>query len=164
MLTARHQFVRKKPSALHRALLCWLGRGWRGSPWPLAHTADGCPWARAGGWWPKGSGGTARRSGCGWPQWHSHQRAVPTWLKPLGYGAHQRPSCSVWPQLPNKICICKAFEIKPCVLVAEMNFRFWAEVQEYRPSSSHNTSDQRTSDCLTWTKLTTSLKELLWAG
>lgn len=164
MLTACHQFVRKKSSALHRALLCWLGRGWRGSPWPLTHMADGCLWVRAGGWWPKGSGGAAHRSGCSWPQRCSLQRALPTRLKLLGYKAYQRPSCSVWPSLPNKISICKEFENKPCVLVAEMNFKFWAEVQEYWPSASHNTSDQRTANCLTWTKLTTSLKELLWAG
>lgn len=141
----------KKSSTLHRALLSWLGTGWRGTPWPLEQTAGGMPLSREG--WLIGVGevgGTAHRTGCCWRRLCSHQRALPTQLKLPGYKVYQRPSCSSWSQLSNKIFICKAFENKPCVLVAEKNFKFWAEVQEYRPSTSHNSSAQRMSNCLTW--------------
>lgn len=83
--------------------------GWRGTPWPLKQPAGGIPQSRErSGWWHLGeAGGTGRRTDCCWHRLCSHQRALPIQLTPLGYAAHQRPSCSNWPQLPNKIFICK---------------------------------------------------------
>lgn len=93
---------------------------------PLAtlQTAGGMPPSRekAGSWHLGEVGGSACKPSFSWHRLCSHQRALPTRLQSLSDEAYQRPSCSIWPQLPNKTFIFKAFENKPCVVMAEMNF------------------------------------------